>query len=166
MIFVTVGTQFPFDRLVRAVDEALGEGAAGEAFAQVGVGGYRPRNMGWAETLEREEFLERVRRAKMVVGHAGTGTILAALEAGKPLLVMPRLARHGESVNDHQVGIALAFASLGHVILARDEREVAGKMGELARLVPRPRTARRGPVVARVKEFLDAVERTKGGQDG
>jgi UDP-N-acetylglucosamine transferase subunit ALG13 len=45
MIFLTVGTQFPFDRLVRAVDEAFDNGAIDEeVFAQIGETSYRPRN--------------------------------------------------------------------------------------------------------------------------
>jgi beta-1,4-N-acetylglucosaminyltransferase len=158
VIFLTVGTQFPFDRLVRAVDEALGGSAVeDDVFAQVGRGGYRPRHMEWVETLERGDFGKRVASAKTLIGHAGVGTILAALAAGKPLLVMPRLRRYGEIVNDHQVATARKFAELGHVLLAYDESEIPAKLAALGSFVPVPRHADPARVIVRLKAFLDKV---------
>jgi UDP-N-acetylglucosamine transferase subunit ALG13 len=158
MIFLTVGTQFPFDRLVRAVDEALGRSALREeVFAQVGRGGYRPRHMEWVETLEREVFAERVAGARALIGHAGMGTILMALEAGKPLLVMPRLHRYREIVNDHQVATARKFGELGHVLVACDEKEIPARLAALDSFVPVPRHANPAGIVARLEAFLDEI---------
>ena len=159
MIFVTVGTQFPFDRLVLAVDEAVAAGLLDdEVFAQIGRGGRRPAHMRWTETLERDAYCENVTRSRAVIGHAGTGTIVDALEAGKPLLVMPRLKRLGEIVNDHQVSTAAKFAALGHVLAAENEADMPARIAELMTFVPRPRVVRPEGVVARVKAALDAFE--------
>ena len=168
MIFVTVGTVVPFDRLVRAVDEAAGAGIIDEEmFAQVGRGGYRPKHMPWSEALERDVFGEYMARADRLIAHAGTGTIFEALEAGKPLLVMPRLRRYGEIVNDHQVGTARRFGELGHVLVAEDEGEIAGKVGELGTFVPRAREVDGRAVVERVRGFLAAVAQAGGnGREG
>lgn len=158
MIFLTVGTQFPFDRLVRAVDEALEQSALeDEVFAQVGLRGYRPEHMEWVETLEQEAFGERVAEARALIGHAGVGTILTALEGRKPLLVMPRLRRYGEIVNDHQVATARKFAEAGHVLAAYDEGEVLQKLVALRTFVPTPRRANPEQVVARVRLFLESL---------
>lgn len=163
MILVTVGTQFPFDRLVRAVDEAAGAGlVSGEILAQVGRGGSRPKNMRWVETLEREEFARRVRQADRIVAHAGIGTILTALEAGKPLLVMPRLKRFGEVVNDHQVATAKRFASRGHVLAAYGEDEIAGMLVALEKFEPVPRRVDPRRIVGRVKDFVEDVAAGRG----
>lgn len=165
MIFLTVGTQFPFDRLVRAVDEAAGRSALeDEVFAQVGQRGYRPEHMEWVEILEREAFAERVAEARALIGHAGVGTILAALEVGKPLLVMPRLRRYGEIVNDHQVATARKFAEAGHVLAAYDEGEVLQKLVELRTFVPTLRRASPERVVARLRLFLEELARHRDGQ--
>jgi len=165
VIFLTVGTQFPFDRLVRAVDEALGRSAFGdEVFAQVGQRGYRPQHMEWVETLEQEAFRERVAEARALIGHAGVGTIFTAVEAGKPLLVMPRLRRYGEIVNDHQVATARKFAEAGHVLAAYDEGEVLQKLVELRTFVPTRRRASPEKVVARVRSFLEELARRRDGQ--
>lgn len=152
MIFVTVGTQFPFDRLVRAVDDAVADGSiSAEVFAQVGKDGYRPKHMKWAEELDKEQYSQLVSRADALIGHAGTGTIVVALEAGKPLLVMPRLSRLGEIVNDHQVGTAHRFGEMGHVLVAETELELPQRLKELQAFVPQPRSAHPERIVTRMK---------------
>jgi UDP-N-acetylglucosamine transferase subunit ALG13 len=144
---------------VKAVDEAAGKGIAGEEiFAQTGGGAYRPRNMKYVEKLERGEFAEYVAKASALIGHAGMGTILVAVEAGKPLLVMPRQAEFGEIVNDHQVATAAKFAALGQVIVARDEGEIEARIAELRSFRPRARIAHPEGVVERVKGFLRGLE--------
>src|SRR5512143_1471526 len=111
MIFLTVGTQFPFDRLVSAVDNLIEQGLiAEEVFAQVGETSYQPRNFEAVPTLEKGSFDAQIKQATAIIGHAGIGTISCALGNGKPLLVMPRLSKYGEVVNDHQVAIAGRFS--------------------------------------------------------
>jgi hypothetical protein len=56
-IFVTVGAQIPFDRLIVAVDAwAAGRSTVDSLFAQVGEKGVRPAHMAFAELLELPEF--------------------------------------------------------------------------------------------------------------
>ncbi len=160
MIFLTVGTQFPFDRLVRAVDAAAGKGMLWEeVFAQIGAAKYRPAHMKWAEELGRAEYTEAVNRASAIIGHAGMGTILTALDARKPLLVMPRLAAYGEAVNDHQVATATKFAAAGHVLAAADETHVEDKLRQLRQFMPNKRAQTAGRIVEKIAAFLAALER-------
>ena len=57
MIFLTVGTQFGFDRLVKAVDEAIERRFIQEkVYAQIGPGRYLPKQMEYAVNLEKEDF--------------------------------------------------------------------------------------------------------------
>jgi UDP-N-acetylglucosamine transferase subunit ALG13 len=88
VIFVTVGGQIPFDRLVRGVDEWAGARSDVHVFAQIGLSELRPRNIDWTEFLTPEEFRQRVQSARALVAHAGMGSILTALEFGKPILVL------------------------------------------------------------------------------
>ncbi len=157
MIFLTVGTQFPFDRLVRAVDEALAHGFTEEVFAQIGDSSYEPRNFRAVASLDKHEFDDWFHRASGIIGHAGMGTISMALEQGKPLLVLPRRKKFGEVVNDHQVAIARKFEELGHVLAAYEAEELADKMGLLKTFVPRPRQASPDAVARRIADFLDEL---------
>jgi UDP-N-acetylglucosamine transferase subunit ALG13 len=156
MIFLTVGTSFPFDRLVKAVDEAVGQGLyTGEIFAQVGRGGYKPINFESIETLVKKEFDLKFAQAEAIIAHAGMGTITMALSANKPILVVPRLKKYRELVNDHQLTTARRFEQLGHVLAVYDLNELLSKLRTLETFHPTPRFCHPELVAKRIGEFLN-----------
>lgn len=158
MIFLTVGTQFPFDRLVRAVDEAFDNGLVGEeVFAQIGETSYRPRNFESVASLGKKVFDERLKQASSIISHAGIGTITMALDNHKPLLVMPRLKKYGEIVNDHQVAIARKFEELGYLLVAYQEQQFPQKIIELKSFIPCKRHIQTKAVTDRIANFLQSL---------
>ena len=67
--------------------------------------------------------------------HAGAGSVLLALAAGKRPVVVPRLARLGEAVDDHQLVFARHLAGTGTVTIVEDLAELVpavGSAGEVA----------------------------------
>lgn len=159
MIFLTVGTEFPFDRLVRAIDELIGDGVLHEpVFGQIGHTRHRPRHMHWVETLERELYAQKMEDCRAVISHAGMGTIIAALKLGKPLLVLPRLKKYGEVVNDHQIGTARRFELLGYILVAHNTKELAVQLKELTVFRPRERQVDPHLVVDCIKNFLRSFD--------
>jgi UDP-N-acetylglucosamine transferase subunit ALG13 len=162
MIFLTVGTQFPFDRLVAAIDRLFETGVMQEeVLAQIGASPYVPRHFEAVAALEKKAFDDCFRRASAVISHAGMGAITMALDYGKPLLVMPRLRRYKEVVNDHQTTLAERFEALGHLLLARDETQLALKVEQLRSFVPRPRQADPGVVAGKIRHFLEDLDHTQ-----
>ena len=115
MIFVTVGSQkFQFDRLIRAVDDLVAGGVAGDgAFAQTGACTYIPEHMEHEAFLDREAFRARMDACDIVVTHGGTGAIIGAVKDGKKVIAVPRLAKYGEHVDDHQIEIVNQFGEMG-----------------------------------------------------
>jgi len=113
MIYVTLGTMFlDFDRLVLAADGIARE-TGEQVIVQVGLSKIRPPHCAWFDFLPREEVLEIQRHARVIVGHAGIGTALDALSVGRPFIVVPRLKRFNEHMNDHQIEIADAIERRG-----------------------------------------------------
>ncbi|MGO4509322.1 hypothetical protein CT676_17520 [Bradyrhizobium sp. MOS001] len=131
MIFVTVGTQGHFDRLVRTVDEWAGMRGKPDVFAQIGPSDYRYENISAERFIDPGEFRRRVESASLVIAHAGMGSIITALELGKRILVMPRRASLGEHRNDHQVATATRFSEQGRIEVAFDEQELSLKLDQL-----------------------------------
>lgn len=134
MIFLTVGTQLPFDRLTRAVDAWAGGRRDVEVFGQIadpGPSGFVPENFDWKPFLEPAEFDEMFNRCELVVAHAGMGSIITALSTRKPILVMPRRAELKEQRNDHQVATAKHLRELGKVAVAMDEAELIQRLERL-----------------------------------
>jgi UDP-N-acetylglucosamine transferase subunit ALG13 len=131
MIFVTVGEQLPFDRLIRTVDEWAGTSKK-EVFAQIGRSVYMPKHIFHKAFLTPEEYTEKLLAADVIVAHAGMGTIITASELGKPILIMPRQAAFGEVRNDHQYSTARRFLALNYVTVAFDEVELKVRLDKLA----------------------------------
>lgn len=125
MIFVTVGAQMAFDRLVAAVDDWAGRTPGADVFAQIGPSELQPKHVRWERFLDPAAFRERVLACDAIVAHAGMGSILTALEHGKPILVMPRRGDLQETRNDHQVATAARFREMGRVAVADDAKELA-----------------------------------------
>ena len=118
MILVTVGTlHFPFERLLRAVDELPGDE---ELVVQSRAPGTRPARARSVEELPYEELVGEIGRARVVVCHAGVGSILTALANGKRPIVVPRLERYGEAVDDHQLDFGRRLSAAGLVTLVEN----------------------------------------------
>jgi len=120
MIFATVGTQLPFDRLIRALDDWAAAHAGVEVFAQIGRGGYQPRHIGWSHDLDPREFRQHLEACDAVVAHAGMGTIISGVELGKRVIVMPRRAALGEHRNEHQLATVARLAHLQGLEIVHD----------------------------------------------
>ena len=126
MIFVTVGSQkFQFNRLLKKVDELIEDGTIKEeVFAQIGVSDYRPKNYKYVDFTTREEFAENLDKCSLLITHAGTGVIVTALKKGKKVIAVPRLAKYGEHVDDHQVQLVKQFDELSLIYSAYKTKDI------------------------------------------
>lgn len=125
-LFLTVGSQMPFDRLIRTVDAwAAQQPESIKVFGQIGPltpANYRPANFEWVDLLAPDAFGERFANASHVIAHAGMGTIISALVASKPIALLPRRGALRETRNDHQVDTIRRFAGRLGIWSAEDER--------------------------------------------
>lgn len=121
--FVGVGTHSqPFDRLLRMVDRAVGAGLLPRpALLQTGPSTLSVEHAESRAFVTPDEMEQLIASARYVVCHAGSGTISAALRAGRRPLVLPRLHGHGEHFDDHQQQLVDKLASLDLVVPLADE---------------------------------------------
>ncbi len=141
MIFVTVGSQLPFDRMVSQVDAWAANRPEVEIFGQVGDTESPPVHFESVSTMSPEEYQRRFAEADLIVGHAGMGTIIAALELRKPLLMLARLGSLKESRNDNQVGPARHFKKFSLFEVVESESEIPGRLSEMLQDLDRYRSA-------------------------
>jgi len=124
MIYVTLGTMFmDFARLVRQMD-AIAARTGEEVIMQTGLATTLPRHTKHFDFKPHQELLEIQAQARLVVGHAGIGVTMDALRVKKPLLLVPRLKRFGEHMNDHQIEIARAVEKRGWGRMVLDIEEL------------------------------------------
>jgi len=125
LIFVTVGSHYQgFERLVKKMDE-IAEKINEKVVMQIGNTKYKPVNAQYFDFIESFEEIERLNReARVVVCHAGAGSILTALEQRTPVIVVPRLKKFNEHMDDHQVDIAEAMSENQRVKVVYDMEDL------------------------------------------
>jgi UDP-N-acetylglucosamine transferase subunit ALG13 len=123
LIFVTVGTQYPFDRLLAEVD-AWAAMSGERVVAQVGGSNTEYENLETVGFIPTAEFESLLDEADLVVSHAGMGTIIACALRGKPLIVLPRRHALGEHTDDHQVESAARMERFGLAKVVQESNEI------------------------------------------
>lgn len=127
MIFVAVGTQkFNFNRLLKLVDRLVEKAIIkDEVFAQIGNSDYQPQHYKFQNFLNRNEFENKVKECDILITHSGVATIIMGLKFRKKVIVVPRLAKFGEHVDDHQMQIAMSFSQQNLVIMCGEHDNLA-----------------------------------------
>ncbi len=159
MIFVTVGTQLPFDRLIGAVDSWVEETGRTDVFAQIanpGPDGYRPQHFDYTAHVSPAEFKQRCQEAECIVAHAGMGSIITAMTYAKPLVIMPRRAHLAEHRNDHQYATVKQFGGQPGIHVADDADALSQTLNAFFTDVPSNRSATPIPSAAEHR-LIDAV---------
>lgn len=117
----------PFDRLVQAMDDWAAANPDVPVEIQIGRGKYEPRHAAFVRLMPVDEYRRRVAEARLFVAHAGMGSIISAIEAGKPLLMLPRLQAWGEHNNDHQLATAASIGTRPGLHVARDADDLLAR---------------------------------------
>lgn len=128
MIFVTVGTQLPFDRLIQGMDNWARTNQKTEVFAQIAAGAYKPVNMAYKQNLSPDIFQKKCAQADLIVSHAGIGNLLLSLELQKPIVLVPRRFSYKEHRNDHQMATAKWLEDRPGVYIAYEIEELDEKI--------------------------------------
>ncbi len=117
MIFVCVGSRdYQFNRLLKALDTLVKSGEITEkVIAQIGQSEYEPESYEWYRFLDRDEFKRYQSEANIIISHAGTGALIGALKLEKQVIAVPRLAKYGEHIDDHQTQISSVLAEEGYL---------------------------------------------------
>lgn len=118
MIFVTLGTQDKqFVRLIEAVNKIDTDE---QIVAQVGSTNCSKLklrdNIKIYDYLSDNEFDKYMNNARIIITHAGVGTIIKGLKLNKTMIVAARLKKYKEHVNDHQLQILDNFSKEGYII--------------------------------------------------
>ena len=112
-IFVTVGTTLPFDRLIKKIDE-IAKDTKFQINVQMGNSSYSCSNLSkvW-KMLSVVDLSAEINAADVVVMHAGIGTIIDLVKIDKPCILVPRLQKFNEAVDDHQLQICRELEKQG-----------------------------------------------------
>jgi len=126
MILVIMGMEVhPFDRLARAIDELAAGGVFKEGFfIQLGACTYEPQHAHWDRYLSFGDLCDKIGASSAVITHAGAGSTLTCIQQGKFPVMVPRRAKDGEHVDDHQFPFAEKMCDIGYATAVREMSEL------------------------------------------
>lgn len=138
MIFVTVGThEQQFNRLIKKIDQLKKDGhIKDDVFIQTGFSDYIPESCDWKKFLSYEEMIQKIKDAKIVITHGGPSSFILPLQYGKTPIVVPRMKKYDEHVNDHQVEFCERYNTTfpNRIILLENIMKMVEKI-ELAKMI-------------------------------
>jgi len=156
MIFVTVGTHYQgFDRLIKKLDEIAGK-IDEEIVAQIGSTKYEPKNLTYFSFMEDEEkFLELYKKARIIITHAGIGNILKIYSFQKPVVIVPRLKKYDEHVDDHQLDITEVLKDEEEAVVVYDMKDLEDAIKKAKKISIKENKK----LVSFLKEFIKDMEK-------
>lgn len=146
MIFVTLGTSdYPFTRLLKQIDDLIENNIIKNITVQCGNEDYHPKNFTIIKNLDKKEFNEYLKKAKVVITHGGVGTIIDCIKMGKKVIAFPRKAEYGEAKNNHQEQIINNLKNTGSIL--------TGEINDLAKLLEKIKTLKKIKLKSNNKNF-------------
>lgn len=136
-VLVTTGTaaEYNFHRLLKIIDSLCSRNVidAKTLIVQSTDRDYTPKHYKLCHMMPNDEFQRVMAEADIVISHAGTGTVSAALKMGKRLILFPRLKKYGEHIDDHQLQICQLFTEKSYAMIAKDEEELEQAINQAAK---------------------------------
>ncbi len=160
MIFVTVGSQkFPFDRLLKKVDQMVRDQViTEEVYMQTGTGEYIPSYCRYQDFYSRVRFRELLEECSILITHGGAGTMIDAVKLGKKTVVVPRLSKYREHVDDHQLELPVRLHAMNLVYTCLDENALPDALSTVGNHVFHKYHSNTDRFIASVDELLQTYQ--------
>ena len=157
MVLVTLGTQDKnFVRLLEKIDQLINNGLIKDkVIVQAGFTKYNSENMEIFDLIPQDEFNDLMDKADIIITHGGVGNIISALEKNKKVIAVPRLAKYGEHINDHQTQIIAKFNALGYIIGLQDVDELDDAVKQIKKFKPKKFVHDNSKMLNLVSELID-----------
>lgn len=151
MVFVSIGTQKQdFSRIFKLVEKSA-KLKDKKIIAQTGNTKFKSDKMKCIPSIDSKMYSEYIKKADMVICHGGVGTIFDAIGNGRHVLVVPRLKKYKEHINDHQLEVASELEKEGYLIVYKDGEDFDKYISKLQNFIPKK--------YVREKKFIDILKK-------
>lgn len=157
MILVLLGTQNnSFIRLLNAIQENISKGViTDKVVVQAGFTKFESKDMKVFSMIDKKEFSRLQDEADLIITHGGVGSIISSLEKGKKVIVVPRLKKYDEHVNDHQIQIAKKFKEQGYVKYVINTKNLAKVIKSMDNFKPKEYKKSEGSILSIIENFIN-----------
>ncbi|MDE5888593.1 MAG: exopolysaccharide biosynthesis protein [Bacilli bacterium] len=157
MILVTLGTQDkPFTRLLDAIQREIDKGnIKDKVVVQAGCTKYETDDMEMFDLIPIDEFDKLMSECDLLITHGGVGSIITGLKNNKKVIAVPRLAKYGEHINDHQKQIIDKFNDAGNIIGVLDLDELDKALKKVKSFKPKKYKSNTSNMIELVEKLID-----------
>jgi UDP-N-acetylglucosamine transferase subunit ALG13 len=159
MILVLLGTfHIEFRRPLIEIDNLFKSGILNEKLiAQTGHTQFTTNNFEQRPFIAPDDLEQLYDQARVIITHAGTGSIIKGVKKGKKMIAIARLKKYAEHIDDHQLEILNEFASLGYIMPWREDDSLAQLMADVDSFTPRTYVSQNKTIVNYLKGYIDSL---------
>lgn len=159
MILVVLGThELPFTRLLNEVERLKSKNIIeDDIIVQSGHTKYNSDKLTIKQFVSYTEMDLLCEQARLIITHAGTGSIIAGINKGKSVIACARLKKYGEHNDDHQLQIVSALANQGHILSWEEGAMLEEVIQKAETFQPTPFRSGREQIYQLIENFIDEV---------
>ena len=160
MILVITGTQnFQFSRLIEQIDLInMSKKLPYEVFAQIGTSTYIPKSFNYIKFVTRTHLIDLINKAKIIISHGGSASIITALKLNKKIISVPRLKKYNEHVDDHQLELLVKLKQKGLIELIINENDIYDAINKIESTHFKKYTSDNANLIKSISADIDVVE--------
>lgn len=157
MILITLGTQDKqFKRLLDMVQEEIDKGnIKDKVVVQAGYTKYESKDMEIFDLIDRDKFADLISKCDILITHGGVGSIITGLQNNKKVIVVPRLAKYNEHVNDHQVQITNNFSKAGYILPVYEDDNLGDVLKKMEKFKPNKYKSNTNNMIKLIEDYID-----------
>ena len=159
MILVLLGT-FPteFSRPLIAIEELCKAGLIQEEIiVQNGHTSFDSEYMTLRPFIPPNELTELYLKARFIISHAGSGSIIKGIKLNKKLIAIARLANYNEVVDNHQVEILNEFVKLNYILAWNQNEQLQDIINGIEDFAPSPYISNKQNIINFLDEYLSRL---------
>ena len=159
MIIVLLGT-FPtaFKRPLIEIEKLCKKGLiTEEVIVQSGHTQFDSEYMKMRPFISPDELTELYKQARVVITQAGTGSLIKGMKLNKKIIAIPRLAKYGEVVDDHQEEILHEFTKLNHILPWTEDVALEEVLSKIDDFEPSPYISTKQNIIDHLEGYINSL---------
>jgi len=159
MILVLLGTfQIEFPRPLIVIEQLKQENKLQEkVIVQNGFTNFNSSLLDLRPFMSGEELDKLYQEARLIITHAGTGSLMKGIKMGKKVISVPRLKKYGEHIDDHQLEIHTEFEKLKYIYPWNEGDSLERILVDIENFVPAKYVSHKEDMVQYLKSYIDSL---------
>ncbi|MGB5553486.1 MAG: PssE/Cps14G family polysaccharide biosynthesis glycosyltransferase [Flavobacteriaceae bacterium] len=159
MILVTLGT-FPteFTRPLIELERLLEQGLIKEeVIVQNGHTPFESKFMTLRPFMSPDEITELYKKARVIISHAGTGSLIKGIKLEKKVIAVARLSKYNEMVDDHQVELLDTFTELNYIYPWYETDQLNDILNAIDSFEPSPYISKKEVIINYLDDYINSL---------